>query len=196
AVHGSLFPRKTRVAVGMRTLVVSCWALAALLCFPRSASADAVTEWNERALACTVQAKQAPFASTRTMAMVQAAVVGAVNPVEHGYAPYKFGVSAPTGSSAEAAAVAAAHAVLLKLFPDQSTALDAAYSASLARIPEGAGKAAGVAVGEKVAGSFLAWRDGDGASAPNPYRPVTSPGVYVPTTLPAASQWAGVTPWL
>jgi len=160
------------------------------------AAADAVTEWNEKALNCTQTAKQAPFAATRTMAMVQVAVFDAVNSIERSYAPYKFNVPAPSGSSAEAAAIAAAHAVLLKLFPDQNATLDADYKASLARIPDGDAKSAGISVGEKVAAAVLSWRAGDGADAPNQYRPVTSPGVYIATPLPVASQWVGMTPWL
>jgi hypothetical protein len=38
-------------------------------------------------------------------------------------------------------------------------------------------------------------RASDGADAPNKYKPVTSPGVYVPTTLPIASHWPAVKPW-
>ena len=180
----------------LRAFRLRCWLLAALLFTPLFSRADVITEWNERALNCTLAAKQAPFVAPRTMAMVQVAVFDAVNSIEHRYAPYKFSVSAPPGSSAEAAAIAAAHAVLVQLFPDQSTALDAAYTASLSRIPDGNGKSAGVAVGEKVAAQLLSWRAGDGADAPNQYRPSATPGVYVPTTLPVASQWAGVTPWL
>lgn len=45
--------------------------------------ADSVTEWNERALACTVAAKQLPYAATRAMAMVHVAMFDAANSVEH-----------------------------------------------------------------------------------------------------------------
>jgi hypothetical protein len=128
--------------------------------------------------------------------MVHAAVFDAVNSIEHGYAPYKFDVPAASGSSTEAAAIAAAHAVLLKLFPDQNETLQAAYTASLARIPDGNAKTAGVAVGEKVAAGILSWRAADGADASSQYRPVTAPGVYVATTLPLGSTWPDVTPWL
>jgi hypothetical protein len=120
----------------------------------------------------------------------------AVNSVEHGYAPYKVKVSAPSGSSAEAAAIAAAHTVLVELFRDQGKDLDAAYTASLAVVPDGSAKESGVAVGEKVAGEIISLRANDGADAPNQYRPVTAPGVYVVTTLPVGSQLPGVTPWL
>ncbi len=130
----------------------------AILFVPACAAADAVTEWNEKALAAATQAKQLPFASTRTMALVHTAMFDAVNSIEGRCTPYKFKVSAPAGSSSEAAVVAAAHAVLLNLFPEQKTDLDAAYAVSLARIPDGSGKTAGIAVGEEAGGKILALR--------------------------------------
>jgi PAP2 superfamily len=159
------------------------------------AAADVVTEWNEKALACATTAKQLPFAAARTMAMVHTAMFDAINSIEDRYTPYKVKELAPPGSSPEAAAIAAAHAVLLNLFPDQKTDLDAAYTASMAQVPDGSGKAAGIVVGEKVAAEILALRASDGADAPNTYRPTTAPGVYVMTTLPVGSQWGSVTPW-
>ena len=176
--------------------VVRWWLLAGIVFIGSCAVADAVTEWNERALACALTAKQPSTAAVRTLAMVHVAMFEAVNSVEHGYAPYKVKVSAPSGSSAEAAAIAAAHTVLVKLFRDQGKDLDAAYTASLAVVPDGSAKESGVAVGEKVAGEIISLRANDGADAPNQYRPVTAPGVYVVTTLPAGSQLPGVTPWL
>jgi len=128
--------------------------------------------------------------------MVHVAMFDAINSIEGGYTPYKFKVPASPGSSAEAAGVAAAHAVLGKLFPDQKSVLDSAYAASLAQIPGGSGKTAGIAVGEDVAAKILALRASDGADAPNDYRPSTAPGIYVATTLPIVSRWGNVTPWV
>jgi hypothetical protein len=168
----------------------------AILVVPVCAAADVVTEWNEKALAAVSQAKQLPFVGTRSMALVHTAMFDAVNSIEGRYAPYKAKVPAPPGTSPEAAAVAAAHAVLLKLFPDQNATLDAAYTASLAQIPDGGGKTGGIAVGEKVAAEILALRAADGSDAPNTYRPTTAPGVYIVTPLPIGSQWGSVTPWV
>ncbi len=168
----------------------------AILFVPACAMADAVTEWNEKALAAATQAKQLPFVSTRTMALVHTAMFDAVNSIEGRCAPYKFKVSAPAGSSSEAAVVAAAHAVLLSLFPEQKADLDAAYAASLARIPEGSGKTAGIGVGEEIAVKILALRASDGSDAPNTYKPATTPGAYIPTALPIGSHWGNVTPWV
>lgn len=174
----------------------SCFLTLAILLLPAFASADAVTDWNEKALAAATQAKQLPFTSTRTMALVHTAMFDAVNSIEGRFTPYKAKVSAPSGSSSEAAAVAAAHAVLLKLYPDQKADLDAAFATSLAKVPDGSGKNAGITVGEEVAAKMLALRASDGADAANTYKPRTTPGAYITTTLPVGSQWGNVTPWV
>src|SRR5271157_303701 len=114
-------------------------------------AADLVIEWNQRANASVLEAKTYPFAGTRVMAIVHTAMFDAINSIEGQYTPYKFKVSAAPGSSPEAAGAAAAHATLVALFPEQKAALDAAYAASLAQIPDGPGKVAGITVGEEVA---------------------------------------------
>ena len=159
-------------------------------------AADVVTEWNEKAGASVLDAKLSSPAGTRVMAIVHTAMFDAINSIEGRYTPYKFNVSAPAGSSPEAAGVAAAHAALVRLFPEQRAALDAAYAASLAQIPDSPGKTRGIAVGEEVAAKVLAWRAADGADAANTYRPITTPGIYVVTTLPIGTQWGSVTPWV
>ena len=168
----------------------------ALLLAPLIAAADAVTEWNEKTVAASAQAKQLPAAASRTVAIVHTAMFDAINSIEGRYSPYKFKVSATPGSSSEAAGVAAAHAVLLKLFPEQKADLDAAYAASLARIPDGNGKTSGIAVGEEVASKIFALRASDGSDASNTYKPATAPGVYITTTMPISSQSGNVTTWV
>jgi PAP2 superfamily len=50
--------------------------------------------------------------------------------------------------------------------------------------------------GQRAAAAVLAARKDDGAAAPEAYRPHTSPGTYVPTSVPIASQWPARKPWL
>jgi hypothetical protein len=181
----------------MSTVQLRAWILAAaMLVAPAASAADVVTEWNQKAGAAVLEAKVYPFVGGRDMSMVHVAMFDAINSIEGRYSPYKVKVSAPAGSSPEAAGVAAAHAVLVKMFPEQKASFDASYAASLAQIPDGSGKAAGIGVGEGVAGKILALRAADGADAPNTYRPSTTPGVYVLATLPIGSQWGNVTPWV
>jgi len=177
----------------MRTWLVLTLAL---LLLPGLAAADVVTEWNQIAVATAAAGRHGGSDASRTTALVHAAIFDAVNAVEPRYTPYKVKVTAPAGASPEAAAAAAAHAVLVRLYPAQKETLAQAYAKSLARIPDGPLRADGIAAGEMVGAEMVAMRANDGATAPNVYRPVTSPGVYVMTVLPVASQWGKVTPWV
>jgi hypothetical protein len=170
--------------------------LVAMLATPAIAAAHAITEWSEIAVATAAASRHGAVEASRTTALVHAAIFDAVNAIEGRYTPYRVKATAPAGASQEAAAVAAAHAALVHLYPAQKDALAQAFAKSLGRITDGAVKTDGVAVGEKVGAEMVAMRANDGAAAPNVYRPVTSPGVYVMTVLPVASQWGQVTPWL
>ena len=169
--------------------------LVAILLLPSVSTADAVLDWNEVALARVVGTRQSPPDGARTMAMVHVAIFEAVNAVEQRYAPYAFKGRAPAGTSSEAAAATAAYLVLLRLFPDQSAPVEGAYTASMARIPEGDGKISGIALGRETASQCLSMRENDGTGAPGVYRPRTVPGAYVMTVLPVSTEWPVVRPW-
>ena len=98
-----------------------------------SAAADPVMEWNQIALARTLNVvpAQAPVQQTRTMAIVQVAVHDAISGVTGQYDTYSSPGAAPANASPAAAAIAAAHHALRALFPGDATSLDAAYATSL-----------------------------------------------------------------
>ncbi len=157
--------------------------LTATLALP--AFADPVTEWNENACALIALEKIAgPPAANRMLALLHTAVYEAVSKSEK--------------TSADAAVAAASRTVLLKVLPTQSSALEKMYEHSLAKIAPGAARDAGVAAGEAAARAVFTRRADDGAMAmgPESYRPATSAGVYVLTTLPAALTWPQRKPWL
>jgi hypothetical protein len=166
---------------------------AALLAAP--ARADVVTDWNAMAETIAIEKQITPAFNARQMAILHVAVFEAVNAIERRYAPYKLNLAAERTVSKEAAAVAAAHGVLIALHPERQAALDAALTASLAAIPEGEPKVKGLDLGRKAAAEMVALRAKDGADAPESYRPHTSPGVYVPTVVPVFSHFPAVTPW-
>ncbi|HVJ29350.1 MAG TPA: vanadium-dependent haloperoxidase, partial [Gammaproteobacteria bacterium] len=85
--------------------------------------------------------------------------------------------------------------VLAGLFPEREPALAKLYAAALARVPDGPAKHAGIELGHHAASACLTQRAGDGTGAPNRYAPQTSAGVYVPTSMPVASEWPAVKPW-
>src|SRR5207244_1240975 len=56
-------------------------------------------------------------------------------------------------------------------------------------------KANGIKLGDGVAAKMLEARVNDGSSTADAYRPVTTPGVYIPTALTVAPQWPDLTPF-
>src|SRR5690606_223136 len=133
--------------------VTASVALTGVLC-ASPARADVVLEWN--AIMQATVSTQNPFAQGRLAAITQLAVFTAVNAVTGRYEPYLNGITAPDGASAEAAAVAAAHRVLTHYLPASAAALEAARLQSLAAIPDGPGKQAGISVGEAAAAAMIA----------------------------------------
>jgi hypothetical protein len=167
----------------------------------QAAAAAAISEWNEIAqktlLADTTKALPEDFLY---MGLVQAAVYNAVVGIEGRYEPYRFSTKAPQGASSQAAAVAAAHKVLLDYSADaQHADLDAAYKASLAKIPDGDAETRGVTFGELAADTLIKQRADDGRNAAAiKFTQQPAPGVWrptpAPTTPPNLSPFA--VPWL
>jgi hypothetical protein len=152
-----------------------------LLGVAQPASADAITDWNDKAVAYAVSGQMAPPHAERMLAMAHLAMFDAVNSIEHKYRPYLVDLQAGPATSREAAAAAAAAAVLTGIARQPEGAIKSALDTYLAAMPDGAAKADGVRLGEAVAARILAARANDGADAPDTYRPRTTPGVYVPT---------------
>jgi hypothetical protein len=128
--------------------------------------------------------------------MMHVAMFEAVNAIERRYAPYRLNLSADHRSSKEAAAAAAAHDVLLALYPDQKPGLDELLAASLSGIAETEAKAKGIEVGRTAAAGIIALRRDDGSDAQESYRPHAKPGVYVPTPVPIESTSGTLKPWV
>jgi hypothetical protein len=166
----------------MRLQLLVTIALATV--FVRAAHADVIMDWNAKGDAIAAEKQVLPALQSRTMSMLHIAMFEAVNAIERRYAPYKLALAADRATSKEAAAATAAHDVLLAIYPDQRTMLDAALAASLSGIAESDGKAKGIALGKEAADGVIAFRASDGAAAPESYRPHAKAGVYVPTVIP------------
>ena len=67
--------------------------------------------------------------------------------------------------------MSAAHRVLSTYFPDRAGEYDAARARSLARIPDDAARAAGIAVGEAAATAAMTARENDGSETPEFFLP-------------------------
>jgi len=174
------------------TLIATAFTAALLA---TSAHADVVMDWNAKGEAITIEKQDPPAVATRSMALLQVAMFEAINAVDRRYTGFKLDLAAEKNTSKEAAAAAAAHGVLIALYPDQRAKLDTVLAMSLGAIAEGDPKDKGTALGRKAAAEIVALRARDGSNAPDSYRPHTSAGVYVPTTIPLGSTDGAITPW-
>jgi hypothetical protein len=193
-----MFPIKEKITCTLRLLLTT---LAISMTLSATASADVVTDWNQITLATQAAVSggiRTPPAS-RALAMVHAAIFDSVNAIDRRYKVYAVDAQATLGTSQEAAAAAAAHAVLVSLYPSRQANLDAAYALSLSQIPDGASKTDGVSLGESVAAAILALRSSDGSTTTLPYTQTPGPGIWQPTplTFPTALfvAWGNVTPF-
>jgi len=162
-----------------------------------------VIEWNRTLLAIvrTAGAQPATIHSTRSFAILHAAIFDSVNNIVGGFTPYLVrlpGVSPQT--SQVAAADQAAHDVLLSLYPVFQTSLDQELQQDLELIPDGKPKSDGIAVGQTVAAEILSLRANDGSGVtPPPFKSKNVPGFYrstPPDFTPADfTQWREVTPF-
>lgn len=175
------------------TMLPIAWA--SLLGGP-TAVADVVTDWNVIAADIAVAGGLPPPPANRTLAMVQTAVYEAVNAITKRYPPDRVTPNKVPDASVAAAVAAANRAMLSRLVPSQQATIDRAYGSAVAAIADGPAKTGGIAVGEQAAAAVLAWRADDGAGVSERYRPVTTAGVYVPTTIPVAPQWVQRKPWV
>ena len=169
-----------------------------------TSSADEVVQWNKTLLTIlrTPGAQPATIHPTRSFAILHAAIYDAVNSINTTHEPYLVRVDhVSPHASQEAAAAAAAHEVLLALYPTFQTLLDAQLEQSLARIPDGTDKTRGTDLGRAIAQATLILRSDDGsATPPVPYVFGTAPGNYQSTPpnfpkQPVFTHWPHVIPF-
>jgi hypothetical protein len=164
------------------------------------ARADVVTDWNETAATATEVAGAPVPVQMRMMAIVHAAVFDAVNAIERKYDSYAVEIAAAPGASPEAAAAAAAHGVLERLYPPQKAMFDGALARSLKEIADGPAKTEGLRVGREVAEKLFALRKEDGSAIPASYVFGKGAGVYQATPpmnmKPILPHWGNVKPFV
>jgi hypothetical protein len=190
--------RSWLAAVAAAILLATLASSAATAATPTTMAADdptMISDWNEIAVTTLLgDTTKQLVEDFLYMGFVQAAVYDAVVGVEGRYAPYRFHAHAPHGTSAQAAAVAAAHKVLVTYVPSAQASLDAAYAASLAKLPDGKAKTRGIAFGTRAADHLIRLRANDGRNAPILFTQPPAPGVWRPTPpglLPMSAPWMG-----
>ena len=176
-----------RIIVSLLTLGAACAAAMAAAGPP----ADPVAQWNKLLLQLvrTPGVQPATVHPTRSFAIMHMAMFAGITSVA-GVAPE------------HAAAAAAAHKVLVQLYPGSQALIDSELQSELAEIPDGADKTGGITLGELAADNLLRSRSNDGAGAdPRPYVFGMDPGDYQSTPpnfapQPQFTHWAGVTPFV
>jgi hypothetical protein len=159
---------------------------------------NTVAQWNKIAEDTVVGSGAFQTEAFIYMAYASAAVYDAVVAIEGGFEPYGPAITAPAGTSVDAAVVEAAYRTLVNYFPLQAANLGALCTEALGSIPDGAAKSAGQAVGLAAATSIITLRNGDGrmtpigVSTPFPTLP-PGPGVWrlTPPFAPPQVPWVG-----
>ncbi|MEO6088438.1 MAG: vanadium-dependent haloperoxidase [Umezawaea sp.] len=147
---------------------------------------DSVRVWNEFALAAVRATRATDADAARTYAMLNVAIYDAVNGLAgparaHALIPGP----GPRGADPHAAAVAAAHAILVRLDPDRAADYDTRLRADLADLRPGRHRDAGVRWGREVAERVVASRADDGSTPVRSQPAGSGPGVF-------RAEWSGV----
>jgi len=171
------------------------WLATLLLALAQPALADVVLDWNETGAKAVTAQPMGAAEGARILAMTHVAMYNAISAVQRRPGSYRFDARPDGEASAEAAGAAAARTVLDAMLPQHKEIFATAYQVSLQSLGSGPAIDRGVAIGEQAGRHCLEMRGKDGVGAPNLYRPVTTPGKYVPTMLPASFDWQKVTPW-
>src|ERR1700730_6457768 len=207
--------RGTGATIRSTMLLLIAALLAALLAaspLPVSAATpDPVLEWIGVMNTAVLTAGTAPNVTSRVVALVSASVFDALNGIEPRFRPLLVRPDAPHHASQGAAAIQAAYAMLLHVYPTQSVMLTTRLNAALAALAlteKAEAIAAGVAWGQTVADTIWASRLTDGFTPPPPpflgvLGIVGTPGAvgfWRPTPPANASgatpQIATMTPWV
>jgi len=137
-----------------------------LLLVALGARADVVTDWADM----TAEIADEGPDTIRTIALAQNAVYEAVNAITARYPRDRADLGSAQGASVEAAVAAASRAVLLQEAPALKDKTEAAYADVLTK-------------------------HSHDLDSIEPYRPVTSPGLYAPTTIPTGWSLGQHRPW-
>ena len=144
-----------------------------------AAHADVVADWNAIALNAVESSGAPPAAALRALAGVHVAMFEAMNFIERRYVPrLVVRPASPIAASSEAAAAAAAHLVLSRLYPESSAAFDAALARSLAEMPEDGRRATGTITGRAIGGNVYAvwtWDEAPARAQGAPSEPASDP---------------------
>ena len=175
----------------------------ALLGGATPALADAVVDWNEITVQAVSAGRPGPIGAV-DIALVQVAVHDAVQAIDQQFEPYHAEIDTGRGERAQgrrsAAIAAAAHDVLVGIYPAQAATLDTTYFNYLAN--KGLDSDPGLLVGQQVAARILPLRRANPNPLPPPFVGGTGVGTWRPTPSflgnpPAPAPFSPMaTPWM
>lgn len=144
-------------------------------------SSDVVVDWSRIVFeAAVTDDNYVSFLGTRHQAMVHIAMHDALNAIRPRYEQYAYS-GRSYGADPVAAAAAAAHDVLVTVYPAQQETLDAELATWLATVPDGTAKTKALALGAASAAAIVALREDDGTdvdlTSPT-FTPGSEPGDY------------------
>jgi hypothetical protein len=139
--------------------------------------ASAVADWNQITVDAVTAGRPGPIGIV-DIALVQVAVHDAVQAIEKRFEPYHFEMKHASGSRS-AAVAAAAHGVLVAMYPAQAATLDPIYHSYLS--DKGLTGDPGVGVGEQAAAGILPLRRVNPNPLPPPFVGRDEIGVWRPT---------------
>ena len=139
-----------------------------------------MTDWNLKAAELTIAARLAPQDLWTVMATTNVAASDALSAIS-GQSPFIAKLDKTPNAAPEAAIAAANQTVLMMMIPSQKVAIDRAYTDVIAKLPE-KGREDGIKLGTAAAQAVISARKVDKELVED-YRPVTTPGKYVPTVV-------------
>ena len=171
-------------------------AAALLLAGAHPSHADVVGAVHDLALRTARAAGASPAAQCDTLAVADLAMFDAANAIERRFEPYRLNSPSPppAGADPAAAALGAGCGALAVLHPREAETTRRACDVVMATLATGPQVAASLAFGDAAGRSIATARLREIAPVANTYRPRTSPGIYVPTSLPIGYEYTTMTP--
>ena len=165
---------------------------------------DMVLHWNAIARTAIRVDHTPPPIAARNLAILSTAVCDSVSAVLDARMPLVIDVKVAPKMigdpvAAEAAAISAAHRVLVNLYPQQQTALDEAFCKSVSDLAASPFRDAGVVLGRLIADKALEWRAADCQFIGGTHQPREGFGLWRPTapdfTPALIPDWAKAAPF-
>ena len=178
----------------MRLLMICLLGICALY-----GTRDPVIEWNDQTLEAIRQEQTEAPVAARNLALVHLAIYDAVNAIDGLHTPYHLSPEVGPDADVNVAVTAAAHRVLLALYPEQSSRFDTLLLKQYQAVPDSFRKKEGIRVGREVAEALLRWRQDDGATRTGQYYFSRQSGDWIPTSQfreqPLLPLWGHVNPF-